>query len=391
MKIAAIIPARGGSKGIPDKNIKILSGQPLISYTIENAKRSGLIERVFVSTDSLEIERISKAYGAEVILRPPEISGDRSSSEEALLDALKQIEEKNSLVPDILVFLQCTSPLTLPEDINGTIQVLLDEKADSAFSAAHFHYFLWKREPDGDSAGINHNKKVRPLRQEREAQFLETGAVYAMRANGFKEAKFRFFGKTAMYVMPAERCLEIDEPFDLVLAESRLLDRKANNNIQKLPDRIEAAIFDFDGVFTDNSVIIDENGVESALCNRSDGHGISLLKVAGVPILTLSTEKKPIVLFRSQKLGVECINGVDNKLAAMTAWAAERGIDLSKVVYVGNDVNDLECLRAVGCGVAVADAYPEIKSSARIVLRSSGGRGAVREICDLLIQKIKAV
>jgi CMP-N-acetylneuraminic acid synthetase len=125
-----------------------------------------------------------------------------------------------------LVFLQCTSPLTLPEDINGTIKALVNEGADSALSVSPFHYFLWKKNPDGSAIGINHDKSQRLLRQEQDLQCIETGAVYAMKANGFKEAKHRFFGKTAFYIMPKERCLEIDDPVDFELAEFFLKKRE---------------------------------------------------------------------------------------------------------------------------------------------------------------------
>ena len=134
---------------------------------------------------------------------------------------------------ELVVFLQCTAPLTLPEDIDGTIQALLDENADSALAVTSFHYFLWNQDESGNAVGINHNKRFRPLRQDCERQFLETGAVYVMRTQGFKETKHRFFGKTAIYVMPPERCLEIDEPVDLHIAEILMQEQQKKNNIKK--------------------------------------------------------------------------------------------------------------------------------------------------------------
>jgi CMP-N-acetylneuraminic acid synthetase len=128
--------------------------------------------------------------------------------------------------PDLIAFLQCTSPLTLPRDIDGTIQTLLDGEADSALAVTPFHYYLWRQDSQGEIVGINHNKRVRPLRQERDLQYLETGAVYVMRTKGFEEARHRFFGKTAIYVMPPERCLEIDEPVQFAIAEVLLSARR---------------------------------------------------------------------------------------------------------------------------------------------------------------------
>jgi N-acylneuraminate cytidylyltransferase len=229
-EIIAIIPARGGSKSIPKKNIKLLSGNPLIAYTIENAKNSRSINRVVVSTDDDEIAQVSKKYGAEIVWRPSELSGDTAASEDALLHTLSHYEKSVGYFPEILVFLQCTSPLTLPEDINGTIKALVDENADSALAVSPFHYYLWEKSSDGNANGINHDKSVRHMRQDRKPQYIETGAIYVMRVDGFKKTGHRFFGKTVMYVMPPERCLEIDDPFDLEIAEFLL---KKNRTLQK--------------------------------------------------------------------------------------------------------------------------------------------------------------
>ena len=215
MKTVAIIPARGG--------------KPLIAHTIGTATQASSVNRVVVSTDDDEISAISRQWGAEVILRPAKISTDISSSELALLHALEHLHENEGYSPDLLVFLQCTSPLTLPEDIDGTVQALLDQEADSSLAVTPFPYFLWRWDLNGDAIGVNHDKRVRPLRQERDLQYLETGAVYVMRTKGFKEARHRFFGKNAMYVMPPERCLEIDEPVHFTIAEV-LLSKATGSN-----------------------------------------------------------------------------------------------------------------------------------------------------------------
>ena len=219
MKTLAIIPARGGSEGIPRKNVRLLAGKPLIAHTIGTATQASSVNRVVVSTDDDEIATISRQWGAEVVSRPAAISTYTASSELALLHTLEYLDKAEGYNPDLIVFLQCTSPLTLAEDIDGTVQALFDQEADSCLAVTPFHYFLWNWDVNGDAIGVNHDKRVRPMRQERDLQYLETGAVYVMRTKGFKEAGHRFFGKTAMYVMPPERCLEIDEPIDLRIAE----------------------------------------------------------------------------------------------------------------------------------------------------------------------------
>ncbi|MFC1692047.1 cytidylyltransferase domain-containing protein [Candidatus Latescibacterota bacterium] len=225
MKTLAIIPARGGSKGVPRKNILPLMGKPLIVHTIENSHNAKTVDRIVISTDDTEIAAISKQYGAEVILRPADISGDTASSESALLHVLDHLKQSEGYEPDLVVFLQCTSPLTTPEDIDGTVRKLLEENADSALSVVPFHYFLWRRDKHGDAIGINHDKTARLLRQEREPQLLETGGIYVMKTSGFLEARHRFFGKTVMYVCPGERWLEIDEPADFRIAEELLREK----------------------------------------------------------------------------------------------------------------------------------------------------------------------
>ena len=161
--------------------------------------------------------------------------------------------------------------------------------------------------------------------------------------------------------------------------------KKKTKTVRPLIRRPSAVIFDFDGVFTDNKVYVFDDGREAVACNRSDGLGIGLLHRTGLPLLVLSAEKNPVVAARCRKLTLECIQGVKDKLPALQKWLADRKLNIQHAVYVGNDVNDLECMAAVGFPIAVADAYPQIKAVAKLVLKAPGGNGAVREVCDLVI------
>jgi YrbI family 3-deoxy-D-manno-octulosonate 8-phosphate phosphatase len=142
--------------------------------------------------------------------------------------------------------------------------------------------------------------------------------------------------------------------------------------------------FDFDGVFTDNTVIVDENGVESVRCWRGDGLGLSALRRLGVGSVVVSTETNPVVGARCQKLNIECHQGCTDKITTLRAIAEAAGCTLDEVAFVGNDVNDSECLRAVGLPIVVADSHPQVVSLAAYVTHEKGGRGAVREVCDLI-------
>jgi len=388
LQIIAVIPARGGSKGIPRKNVRPLAGKPLIAHTIESARQSKNITRIIVSTDDPEIVTISEQYGAEVIWRPAEISGDTTSSESALLHVLEHLKTAENYQPDLIVFLQCTSPLTSPEDIDGTIRVLLDEDADSAFTATPFHYFLWKEDMNGEAIGINHDKCARLMRQEREPQYIETGAVYVMRTEGFLKAKHRFFGKTVMHITPSERRWEIDEPIDFRVAEVLMQEQRQRQNLQALPNPISGLVMDFDGVFTDNRVVVFQDGREAILCDRGDGLGLDRLKQSGLPLLVLSTEKNSVVQARCEKLGIPCQHGISDKIGILKEWVRKNSLNSAGIIYVGNDINDLPCLTYVGCSVAVGDAYLEVKASARLVLSSHGGQGAIRELAELIMQRL---
>jgi YrbI family 3-deoxy-D-manno-octulosonate 8-phosphate phosphatase len=390
MECLAIIPARGGSKGIPRKNVLPLAGKPLIAYNIEQARQAHKVGRVVVSTDDPEIAAIARNYGAEVVWRPIEISGDTASSESALLHVLESLRQTENYQPDLVAFLQCTSPLTLAEDIDGTIQALEDQAADTALAVIPFHYFLWRLDPDDanghDASGINHDKSVRPLRQEREPQYLETGAVYVMKTAGFEQARHRFFGKTALYVMPSDRRLEIDEPVDFQVAEVLMRTQNEKQRLSALPKPVAALVLDFDGVFTDNRVIVFQDGSEAVICDRGDGWGVAQLKKTGLPILILSTETNPVVQARANKLGIPCVHGVQEKDRALKAWLSSKKLNPAQTVYVGNDLNDLTCLALVGCPVAVADAHPQVIQQAVLVLDNAGGEGALREICELILK-----
>jgi YrbI family 3-deoxy-D-manno-octulosonate 8-phosphate phosphatase len=147
--------------------------------------------------------------------------------------------------------------------------------------------------------------------------------------------------------------------------------------------KIEAIAFDFDGVFTDNRVYVMQNGEEAVACDRSDGMGISMLRKVGLPMIVISTETNPVVSARCAKLKLEFAQGIDDKLPTLREWAAGNGLVMEQVAFVGNDINDVECLRGSGLGVVVADAYPVAAEAADLVLTRNGGRGAVREMADL--------
>lgn len=146
---------------------------------------------------------------------------------------------------------------------------------------------------------------------------------------------------------------------------------------------IKLIAFDFDGVFTDNTVFVLENGYESVRCWRSDGLGLARVSSVGIETLIVSTEKNPVVSARAKKLNIQCIQGVDKKNEVLLKFCAERNIPLHEVAFVGNDINDISAFQVVGLPIAVSDSHPEALEHALYRTHAKGGRGAVREVCDL--------
>ncbi|MDM8119941.1 HAD hydrolase family protein [Succinatimonas hippei] len=399
MKIYAFIPARGGSKGIPLKNIRLFNGKPLIATAIDAANNSRYVKKVYVSTDSSLVATKSKELGANVIMRPQCLGTDTASSESVLLDALEQLSNVGD-VPDLVVFLQCTAPFMTSTDIDGTVQALLDDNADSSLAVVPFNHFLWKKgNIDNIGAqGINHDGRYRKRRQDLEPQYLEAGSVYVMKTNLFKEEKTRFCGKTTLYeIDDPSRELEIDDASEFYMAEKKLqwfnmdqtLKEKYRNKaiaFDSIILNIKAVVFDFDGVFTDDCVYQDENGREMVRCSRTDGMGISILKnETSLRILVLSTEINSCVFHRCKKLGIEVINSCKDKLSTLVQWAKIHDISLSEILYCGNDINDLKMLKEVGLFICPANSVDAVKDSADMVLPQKGGEGFVRKVCDLLL------
>ena len=159
-----------------------------------------------------------------------------------------------------------------------------------------------------------------------------------------------------------------------------------NVPLRPLPKYPKLIVFDFDGVFTDNRVLVHQDGSEAVWCSRADGLGIARLSEKRIPMIVLSTEENPVVSARCKKLGLTCYQGIADKYQTLKRIVRKKGIHPKEVLYVGNDINDLKCMEWVGYGVAVKDAYPLVLAKAKRVLERKGGRGAVRELCDLILQ-----
>ena len=378
-EVVAVIPARGGSKGVPGKNVERVAGLPLVARAVRAARRAG-IAGVYVSTDDPAIAAAATEAGASVLERPAELAGDTATSESALLHALDTLAARG-VRPKALAFLQATSPFIPSEQLHAAAARVVSGSEDVVFSAFQTYAFLWRQTPNG-VIGVNHDASSRPRRQDREPHFLETGAFYVLDVAGFRAAGHRFFGRVGIEEVAERGAIEIDTPAELELSRAiaPVVESAAGDALD-----IDALVMDFDGVHTDDRVLVTTGGDEAVRVSRGDGLGLAMLRESGLPMLILSKERNPVVSARGRKLQIEVRQGVDDKLPALEQWVRENGLSLSKIAYVGNDVNDAACLRAVGWPVVVPDAHPSLRHDARIVLTQPGGRGALRELAEMVL------
>lgn len=384
LKTVAIILARGGSKGVPGKNLRKVGGVSLVGRSVRAARSATLVDAVFVSTDDAAIAAEALSHGAEVIERPAALSDDTASSEAGWLHALDVIAADAPQLSE-LVFLQCTSPFTTGQDIDGCLAAMRAQKAACALSVIEDHSFLWGLDENGFAIGLNHaEQEQRKRRQDLPPQYCENGAIYAVQVGAFRTVGRRFCGAVALHVVDHPP-VEIDSLADLTLCAQIAATRTSIS-----PERLKAVkalVMDFDGVHTDNLVITDENGVEAVRTSRGDGMGLSLLRAEGrIRLMILSKERNPVVLRRAEKLGIDVFHAVDDKVAALDKWLSKQGLDWNELLYVGNDVNDSAAMARAGISACPSDAHSTVLQAADWVLPEQGGRGALRHICDAILE-----
>ncbi len=219
-RVLAVVPARAGSKGISGKNLRRVGGRSLVARAVDAALATPSIDTVVVSTDGPDIADEARAAGARVLHRPADLAGDTASSESALLHVLDVLERIHEEVPEVLVFLQATSPFTDPADLEAAVHRVLSGAADVVFAAVPSHAFLWRADGDGQARAVNHDASVRPRRQDRAPEFRETGAFYVLRVDGFRQHRHRFFGRTELTAIDAATAVDVDDETDLTVARA---------------------------------------------------------------------------------------------------------------------------------------------------------------------------
>ena len=402
--ILALIPARGGSKGILRKNIRNFAGYPLIAWSIAAAKKSELVTRVIVSTDDEEIAAVARQYGAEApFLRPFEISQDKTTDLPVFEHALKWLEEVEGYQPDLVVQLRPTSPIRPLTMVDDAIRILL-EHADAdcvrgVVPAAQNPFKMWRfngegkplnplLEVDGIPEPYNAPRQILP------PVYWQTGHIDAIRISTITHKKSLTGDVIYPLLIDPKYTVDIDTLPDWAkyeaLVYSGLEMVSPGKARQTMPTTIKMIITDFDGVVTDNLVITDQNGKESVTASRSDSMHIKKLRELGVEVMVLSSEPNPVVAARAEKMGVKAIHnvGMQDKGRVMREVLEQKNVKAEHVIYIGNDLNDLPCFEIAGWSVAVADAYPEVLRAADHVLTKTGGHGAIRELCEIVLKQL---
>jgi N-acylneuraminate cytidylyltransferase len=401
-EVLAIIPARGGSKGIPRKNIREFCGYPLISYSIAAALQAETVTRVIVSTDDAEIAAVAREWGAETpFLRPAEFAQDKTTDLPVFEHALKWLADNENYQPEVVVQLRPTSPIRPKTMVDAAVRILLENAgADSVrgiVPAGQNPHKMW-RLPAGENGPMQNLLAVEGIAEPYNAPrqilpdvFWQTGHIDAIRPAVILNGSMS--GKTVFpLLVDPNFTVDLDNLRDWVRAEwlatfgglEMVWPGRAK---RPMPDHVDLLVLDFDGVVTDNRVWVDENGHEMVAAYRSDSLIMRRLKQAGTDVMILSSEVNPVVAARARKMKVEAIHGVDqdDKSVVLKNFLETRKIDPAKVVYMGNDLNDLTSFALVGWAVAVANAQPEVLRAADFVTTKAGGHGAVREICDLIL------
>lgn len=401
-EVLALIPARGGSKGIPRKNLRDFAGAPLIAYSIAAAKQAERVTRVIVSTDDPEIADVARAWGAEVpFMRPAQFAQDDSTDLPVFEHALEWLEQNENYMPDIVIQLRPTSPVRPIGLLDQAVELLLEHpEADcvrGVVPSVQNPFKMWQIDSEGrltqllEVAGLR--EPYNAPRQALPQTYWQTGHIDAIRSNTIL-AKHSLTGDIILpLLIDPLYTVDIDTPDDFLISAKLISDPRIKavdplKNRRPFPERISYLVMDFDGVLTDDKVYVDQDGRETVRCSRSDGFGIALLKEkSSIQAMILSRETNPVVTARAKKLDIEVFQSVLNKDLALKSLIEERNLKPEEIIYIGNDLNDLVVLPLVGYFVCPADAHPQVLRQADLVLNHLGGKGAVRELVEKILEK----
>ena len=380
MSVIAFIPARGGSKSIPGKNIKDFCGRPLIYWNLFALEKSKLIDEVVVATDSEKIFKKVKEFNfskVKLYKRSSENAQDHSTSEAIMLEYINYAKLSST---DTFMLVQATSPFTRTEDFNNGLNLM--STYDTVFSCAKIKRFIWNK--DGNPLNYDHNN--RPRRQDFDGTFMENGAFCISSVSDIIYHNNRISGNIGICEMPEYTFVEIDEVEDWIMAEQLFLkhhsfEYKTNFN------KIKLLLSDVDGVLTDAGMFYTEDGDEFKKFSTYDGMGFQLLQKTGIKVGILTTEDRNLNKRRAVKLGLDFdFHGAKDKLKIVKDLCIKENITIDEVAYIGDDINCFSLLSHVGIAACPNNAVDKIKAIPNIIqLNKNGGEGVVREFVELIL------
>lgn len=388
MKNVAFIPVRGGSKSIPLKNIKEICGKPLVYWTVKAACECKYIDVVYVATDSDAIKSTVEAFAnssdnkafekVEVIGRSAESASDTASTEFAMLEFANNYDFEN------IVLVQATSPLLKASDIDRGFEAFNRPDADSVLSVVRQKRFNWQYDSEGFVHPTNYDVYKRPRRQEFDGYLVENGAFYISSKEDLLKSRNRISGNIKAVEMNEDSFFEIDEPSDWVIIEN-LMKKERIAKFEEHPE-IKMFLTDCDGCLTDGGMYYSEKGDELKKFNTRDGMAFRLLREKGIITGIITGEKVELNRRRAEKLKLDILEiGCTDKLSAIKRICDERGINLANVCYIGDDINDVEALGAVGYSCCPADACAKVKAVVKYIAKVNGGCGVIREIAEKIV------
>ncbi len=378
MKKIGFIPLRKGSKGIANKNKRKMVGRPLFTWVLGEAIFSDLDEIIVYTDDENIIDFVNKEYHwtskVRALLRSEESASDTASTEFAMIEFCETINYDF----DVFCLLQATSPFTKKEDINTCLEALNGD-FDSALTVVNTHRFLW----DKSGKALNYNPNERPRRQDFDGLLIENGAIYTITKEALKKHRNRLGSKTSVVNMAEDSLLEIDTESDWIAVENLLIERQKRGKKSK---KITHLVLDVDGVFTDGTITYTKDGEHTKSFDMRDGMGLEILRQFNVELIIMTSEDSQLVAKRMEKLKIEHVFlGVKDKYTLLSKIILEKGIALSHVAYVGDDVNDLTNICSVGWSLTPNNATDVVKQHADVVLSKNSGAGAIREACQFIM------
>ncbi|WP_348982171.1 HAD-IIIA family hydrolase [Desulfosporosinus sp. OT] len=383
-KTVAFIPMRGGSKSIPLKNIKKINGRPLVYWVLDAIVNCDEIDKVVISTDSDEIRKVVCEYGSnkvEIVGRSKAVSTDTASTESVMLEFAREYDFED------IILVQATSPLLKASHLKKGICRYNEVSIDSVLSVVRQKRFIWE-DSDFRSCPMNYDPMNRPRRQEFKGFLVENGAFYITSRRQLLESECRISGRIGTVEMPEESYFEIDDPSDWIIVENLLKDSSdIKVTIYEKLKKIKCLLTDSDGVLTDGGMYYSENGDELKKFNTKDGMGFKLLRENGIKTGIITGENIDLVKRRAEKMKLDVVYmGIQDKIKTLNDVCDKFDLKYDEIVYIGDDINDLDVIKAVGFGCAVNDSMECVKEIADYVTKVDGGKGAVREVVELILE-----